>query len=713
MFTLLAIVAALLLIGISLGVYYRRRGNQTNLIFMFLTLSLAAWSFTNYLAITIPQNNSTIYAIRTVLLFAAIENTLFYFFARTFPSTKFRDLPFKNKLLLAYSALVVLLLETPLIFNSITLKNGKANPNAKPLILLFIIHALITIVAGFTQLVAKYKREKGQAKRQLLFILIASVVLWLVVPITNFAITLSAQTTTFIKLSPFYALVFGIFITYAIVAQKLFDIKAAVARSVAYVMLLVAIVGIYGVVIFGIVDSLVDNSRTRQIFSLLLILPLAISFHSFKLFFDRVTNRIFYRDSYDPQQVLDNLGSVMVAEIDLHKILESTRQILSEAFKSNFIEFILIENREPELKISKNQQLQNNFAVLKHHLREQRRDILEVETAGRHNLLRQEFIDNGVAVSLRLKTQQQIVGFILFGEKRSGDIYTSQDLKLLTIIANELAVAIQNALRFEEIQQFNITLQEKINEATKQLRHANIRLKELDRTKDEFISMASHQLRTPLTTIKGYLSMILDGDIGPVTKNEKQMIQQAFDSAERMVFLIADLLNVSRLQSGKFVIDNKPTDLAKMVEDQTNQLQETAKNHHLTLSYKKPDKFPMLNLDDTKVQQVVMNFMDNAIFYTPAGGSIDVALEATPDSINYTVTDTGLGVPAAEQHHLFAKFYRAGNARKMRPDGTGLGLFMAKKVIAAQGGAIIFKSTEGKGSTFGFSFPRHAVEIKQ
>jgi signal transduction histidine kinase len=102
--------------------------------------------------------------------------------------------------------------------------------------------------------------------------------------------------------------------------------------------------------------------------------------------------------------------------------------------------------------------------------------------------------------------------------------------------------------------------------------------------------------------------------------------------------------------------------------------------------------------------------MDNAIFYTPAGGSVSVALEATDHEIRYTVTDTGLGVPKNEQHHLFAKFYRAGNARKMRPDGTGLGLFMAKKVIAAQGGAIIFKSVEGKGSTFGFSFPRAKVE---
>jgi signal transduction histidine kinase len=302
----------------------------------------------------------------------------------------------------------------------------------------------------------------------------------------------------------------------------------------------------------------------------------------------------------------------------------------------------------------------------------------------------------------KLVTRQKLVGVMIVGSGGPASDFGSPDINLLERLAEAVGIAIDNKLLFEENQQVLL-----------QLKKANSRLKELDHTKDEFISMASHQLRTPLTSIKGYLSMVLEGDVGPVTKKEREMIQTAFDSAERMVFLIADLLNVSRLQSGKFVIENKPTDLSKMLEGEVNQLQETARNHHLTLTYKKPARFPMANLDDTKIRQVVMNFLDNAIYYTPSGGSIEVALEATPDSLNYTVTDNGLGVPKAEQHHLFSKFYRAGNARKMRPDGTGLGLFMAKKVIVAQGGAIIFKSTEGKGSTFGFSFPRKKVEIKQ
>jgi len=249
-------------------------------------------------------------------------------------------------------------------------------------------------------------------------------------------------------------------------------------------------------------------------------------------------------------------------------------------------------------------------------------------------------------------------------------------------------------------------LQEKIDDATKRLQRTNEKLKTLDETKDEFISMASHQLRTPLTSVKGYLSMVLEGDAGETTEMQHKLLDQAFTSSQRMVYLIADLLNVSRLHTGKFVIEPVATNLADVIEGEVRQLQNTAKSRGLELTYTKPEQFPKLMLDETKIRQVIMNFMDNAIYYTPSDGHIQVVLKETEKAIEYTVTDDGIGVPKNERHHLFTKFYRAGNAKKARPDGTGLGLFMSKKVIIAQGGNLIFTSQEGKGSTFGFSFEK-------
>ncbi|MEK7153165.1 MAG: HAMP domain-containing sensor histidine kinase, partial [Patescibacteria group bacterium] len=187
---------------------------------------------------------------------------------------------------------------------------------------------------------------------------------------------------------------------------------------------------------------------------------------------------------------------------------------------------------------------------------------------------------------------------------------------------------------------------------------------------------------------------------------QRKLLSQAFISSQRMVYLISDLLNVSRLRTGKFIIEPIPTNLATIIKDEVEQLQETAKGRNLELAYEKPEHSPSFMLDETKLRQVIMNFIDNAIYYTPSGGHITVNLADKPLSIEFTVVDDGIGVPKHEQHHLFTKFFRAHNAKRARPDGTGLGLFMAKKVVIAQGGAVIFKSQEGKGSTFGFSFAK-------
>jgi signal transduction histidine kinase len=301
---------------------------------------------------------------------------------------------------------------------------------------------------------------------------------------------------------------------------------------------------------------------------------------------------------------------------------------------------------------------------------------------------------------IKLMARDNLVGVIAVGFPSNVEKISDENQKLLERIGEAVGVALDNRLLYEENQR-----------VVKQLQTSNAKLRALDETKDEFISMASHQLRTPLTTVKGYVSMVLEGDAGKITNNQRKLLDQSYLSAQRMVYLIADLLNVSRLRTGKFVIDSSPTDLADLVEGEIEQLKETAKARHLELTYSKPKEFPVLMLDETKIRQVVMNFADNAIYYTPAGGHIHINLEDKGESIEFTVVDDGIGVPKTAQHHLFTKFYRADNAKQSRPDGTGLGLFMAQKVVVAQGGAIVFRSEEGKGSTFGFSFSKSKLKV--
>jgi signal transduction histidine kinase len=294
-----------------------------------------------------------------------------------------------------------------------------------------------------------------------------------------------------------------------------------------------------------------------------------------------------------------------------------------------------------------------------------------------------------------LNARDQLLGVMLVGlHEPAREVSTSQKM-LLERLIGAVGIAIDNTLLYRGLQ-----------EATRRLRTANRHLKELDEAKDEFISMASHQLRTPLTSIKGYISMLAEGDAGKLQPQQKEFLDYAYGGSQRMVNLINDLLNVSRMQAGKFMIEKSAVDITAVVKNEVDQLQSHARAKNLQLNFIAPKpKLPLVKLDEGKTRQVIMNFIDNAIYYTQSG-SITVTLQLDGrDFVKLEVTDTGIGVPMDSQRHLFGKFFRAENAKTMRPDGTGLGLYLAKRVIEDQGGTIIFRSIEGNGSTFGFRLP--------
>ena len=249
-------------------------------------------------------------------------------------------------------------------------------------------------------------------------------------------------------------------------------------------------------------------------------------------------------------------------------------------------------------------------------------------------------------------------------------------------------------------------LQQQIDAATAQLRKANEELRHLDEAKDEFVSMASHQLRTPLTSVKGYISMVLEGDAGAINDDQRRLLAEAFTSSERMVRLIGDFLNVSRLQNGNFTIDRStPVDLAEVIMQEIENVREIAESRGIGIAYHRPSHYPVLYIDEDKIRQVTMNFLDNAIFYSGDSKAVTVRLYVNEGSAVFEVIDHGIGVPVGAQKKLFTKFFRAENAQKQRPDGTGVGLYLAKRVIAGHGGKVVFDSTEGQGSTFGFRLP--------
>lgn len=595
---------------------------------------------------------------------------------------------------------------------------------------LYSIHSatsLLFFCAAFGVMLYKRKRTDGVTRNQIQFILAGAGTAYIANLFSGTILSQSSSQGPAILFGTVSIVVFAAVVSFAIIRGRLFDVRLATVRVVTFLLSVGFLAALYGFIAFSVAEqfffkTIFVTQFSQQLFNTVLAVILAFTFPWIRRFFERATDRVFYRDRYDPQVVISDIGRVLASDIQLESLSKKVVRILEEKMRVGGTNIVVLgyekeqgdekegsgkpqiffqtyrEKKQHAYKIEDISTLRLPVTVADELAASNERDMLE-----RHN----------IRVALSLRTKEEFTGYLFLGDKRSGDIYSDQDIQTLRIIANELAVAIQNARSYQEIQLFNETLREKIRQATKDLTHANKELKALDKAKDEFISMASHQLRTPLTAVRGYTSMVMDGDFGKVSGEQKDTLKQSFDAATRMTRLVDDLLNVSRIQSGKFRLERAEVDLNKILPEELGLIETTATAKNVKVTYHAPkDPVPLLMIDEGKTRQCLMNLMDNAIYYsstTPSGGKVDVYLEADKDNVSFRVVDNGIGVPKDQQAKLFKKFYRAPNAQKTRPDGTGLGLFLVGKVVRDQAGKIIFESTEGKGSTFGFSLPIKAA----
>ena len=262
----------------------------------------------------------------------------------------------------------------------------------------------------------------------------------------------------------------------------------------------------------------------------------------------------------------------------------------------------------------------------------------------------------------------------------------------------------------------NLTLQERNKESNEvakvlvrrdlELTETNERLRELDSIKSEFVSVAAHQLRTPLTGIKWTLNALLNEEVGTLDEKQKKFISDGLVSTYRLIELINDLLDTARLEEGKFGFSFKVQALTPILEQTVKNYEVIAKEKGIEFTLKLPEaELPFLKLDTEKIGIVFDNLIDNAIKYTIPGGKVAVQVSIDKKYVVIEVEDTGIGIPKAQFHRMFTKFFRAVNAQLAETSGTGLGLYVSYNIVKRHKGTLSFESREGEGSTFILSLP--------
>ncbi|MCC2631990.1 MAG: putative Histidine kinase, partial [Patescibacteria group bacterium] len=588
----------------------------------------------------------------------------------------------------------------------------------------------LTFFLSFSVFIYDFIRSSGRERAQLRLILTGSILATVLGLFCNLLLPLY-ENYSLVWLGPSFSLIFTTFTIYAIAAHRLFDIRIIVKRTVVYTMLLAFIFVVYSSVIFlltQVIQRQASGAVDRNAFIANLIAAIVIGFSVSPLrrWLEERTNNFLFKKEYEQQTVLKDLSKRLNDVIAMDEALEMMMQTIVRAFHlRHAVTYVFQQGENGGAAVKRVKQIgysstahlylgEKDFLVpyfsnhpgvvtvenLKQQLVADNRKVnyihkkdvskLPADTSdlvreiGTKDAVVKKLESFEIALALPLHLNTQPIGLILLSDKLSGDGYTSDDLTLLDTIGSQAISAIQKAKLYEG-----------------------------DRMKSEFVSIASHELLTPVSAIEGYLSMILDEHIGQIDDKARDYLTKVYSSSKRLSALVKDLLSVSRIEAGRMKIEPQSQDVSKMIGEAVDQLKFLAQQKQLELTYEQPtESLPPVWTDPDRAMQVLINIISNAIKYTPKGSvTIKAMLEQEPvPHVRISVIDTGMGMSKEDQTHLYEKFYRVDNLETTGIVGTGLGLYITKTLIERMGGTISLESVPGKGSTFSITLPLFKIE---
>lgn len=575
-----------------------------------------------------------------------------------------------------------------------------------------IYFSILSILALY-ELWRKFQDSRGTLRSQLFYVIIGLLISLAFGAVFDLLLILLGNYK-WIWLGPYASFIMLATIGYAIVAHHMMDVKLVMRKYLVNAFSLLSLVLPFSFIKFLIIRYLAEYSL---FFDIIILSISLLIFPYIQQRFYKIANKYFFSSLYNERELIGKISDRLRSTLQAYQIYENISQSLLSAFHAKRIVFYLYSEKHSTFEVCHQRGLarpyshafKTNAFINKYLLSLNRASVVD-DFRSQNKVLVDPLVKSLKKVNMEavvpMNIKDKIIGLIALGEKETKEPYSSVDLRTLTIVGNQAAIGINNAISYEEIKNFSKKLEREITAATHDLRVANTKLKKLDQAKSEFVSIASHQLRTPLTVIKGYISMIMEGNFGKIDDNLQDALDKVFASNERLIRLVENLLNISRIESGRLHFTFSEYQFEKIVQSVYDELKTSAEGKGLKFIYKQPPKLsPRTLLDEEKIRQVVMNLSDNAIKYTDSGHVI-VSLDHSPNSIIFCVEDSGLGISKQDIGKLFKKFSRGTDVSLVHTEGTGLGLYVAREIIEAHHGRIWAESDGvGKGSRFCFELP--------
>lgn len=721
MITTYAIENILLLFVIAINfllasfVYKNNPASATNRLFALLSVLMSLWL--SVLALAVAPNaekETALFFSRLSIFFATAMNATFFMLAYIIPSVRFSFPLSRLPIFLAVTGFVMLTTLSPYAFTDLILET-RTIVTGVGIVPFGLFSIGLTALSCYT-FVRKIQNSSQVIERQQLLFVATGVALMLsllfffvFVPVALF------NNYSFVPFAPLCALIFLGMTAYAIVRHRFLDIRFILIRAISFLLASILLSLLYAFGIFLVIHFVFVPlpGLYAYVFGIVFMAVAILWFGPVSNRIRKRANRYFFRGEYDKDQLLSVVTKIMTETIDLDNLADATLSTLKEEMRLASAGFLIVEKHKVVGVKG------DNYSFTK-----QQQKILEglfhrVPTLGSSSFflfedledfeMKDVFRDSGVSLAVTIVLNESEVAILLLGAKLSGETFNQRDIDFLGVFAPEAGIAIQNAKAYTEIKNFSKKLEQRVAERTKELKESQER--ELEKAasvvklKDEFVYVAAHELRTPITAIRGFLELVSEAE-GAYPKDVQEDLDNIKFASDHLNQLVNDLLEVARSESQVIKIQAEPFDVVELIHKILAELSSLLQKKNIQLSVGDYHRDFKIMADPEKLKEVLVNLISNAIKYNKDGGALEINILPFEEDVIIEIRDSGFGIPQDQQAKIFQKFFRASSTSTQGIIGTGLGLFITRMLIEKMGGSIFFSSLEGHGTTFSVALPK-------